>query len=52
VALRLAGSDHWKLLAISGGAPVDLAGEWDGDMVLPLGVVADGAYSRLQEEAL
>jgi hypothetical protein len=51
-ALRLAGSDHWKLLAISGGAPVDLAGEWDGDTVLPLGVVADGAYSRLHEEAV
>lgn len=49
--LRLAGADHWKLLAVSGGAPVDLAGEWDGEAVLPLGVVADGAFYQLHEEA-
>lgn len=50
-ALRLAGSDHWKLLAVSGGTPVDVAGEWDGRAILPLGVVADGAFYRLHEEA-
>ena len=50
-ALRLAGADHWKLLAVSGGAPVDLAGEWDGEAILPLGVVAEGAFYQLREEA-
>src|SRR5262249_42403665 len=30
VALPVAGSDHWRLLSISGGHPADIAGEWDG----------------------
>jgi hypothetical protein len=50
-AQRLAGADHWKLLAVSGGAPVDVAGEWDGAAVLPLGVVADATFYQLHEEA-
>src|SRR5262249_4706569 len=29
-ALPLKGVDHWRLLALSGGAPLDIAGEWDG----------------------
>ncbi len=29
--LPLEGSDHWRLLALSGGNPVDLIGEWDGE---------------------
>ena len=48
-ALPLAPGEHWRLLALSGGAPVDLAGEWDGEALLPLGVVADGAYHLLTE---
>jgi len=28
----------WELLAFSGGHPVSLFGEWDGDRLLPLGV--------------
>ncbi len=46
-ALPLAGDDHWRLLALSGGAPVDLAGEWNGERLLPLGVFAEGAYTPL-----
>jgi hypothetical protein len=34
----------WDLLARTGGAPVTLAGEFDGRSVLPLGVAIDGAY--------
>jgi len=30
---------------------VDVAGEWDGAAVLPLGVVADGTFYQLREEA-
>jgi hypothetical protein len=51
LALPVAGGDRWKLLAVSGGHPVDMAGEWDGEALLPLGVVADGAYHRLTEVA-
>ena len=46
-------SGHWlwseslRLLALSGGAPVDLAGEWDGERLLPLGAVVDGRYEVL-----
>jgi hypothetical protein len=47
--LPLAAGDHWRLLAISGGSPIDLAGEWDGVRLLPLGVVADHVYYPLWE---
>jgi SWIM zinc finger len=30
-ALPVVGQDHWKALAVTGGHPCDLAGEWDGD---------------------
>lgn len=46
-ALRLKGSDHWRLLAFSGGAPIDLAAEWDGEHLLPLGLVVEGRYEVL-----
>ncbi|HEU5441966.1 MAG TPA: SWIM zinc finger family protein, partial [Ktedonobacterales bacterium] len=39
--------DHWRLLAISGGAPVEFAGEWNGEGLLPLGIVAGRAYYQL-----
>ncbi len=29
----------WRLLSISGGAPVTLAGEWDGEFFSPLAAV-------------
>jgi hypothetical protein len=45
-ALPLAGGEHWALLSLSGGRPVDLAAEWDGEKLLPLGV-ADGTYRIL-----
>lgn len=47
-ALPLAGGNHWSLLSLSGGHPVDLAAEWDGEMLLPLGVVAGGTYRMIQ----
>ena len=48
-ALPLSGSAHWKLLAVSGALPVDFAGEWDGEALLPLGVVAEETYYALTE---
>jgi hypothetical protein len=37
----------WPLLAISGGAPITIFGEWDGRSLLPLSIVADGRYIAL-----
>jgi hypothetical protein len=50
-ALPLAAGDFWRLLAVSGGRPVALAGEWNGVALLPLGVVAERAYYPLGEVA-
>ncbi len=50
-ALPLAAREHWKLLALSGGHPVDLAGEWNGEELLPLGVAVEGAYHLLTDNA-
>jgi hypothetical protein len=47
--LRL--GEHWKLLALSGGQPLDLAGEWNGEALLPLGTAVAGRYYRLSETA-
>jgi SWIM zinc finger len=49
-ALPLAGTDHWALLSLSGGHPVELAAEWDGHALFPLGVVAEGTYRILAED--
>lgn len=43
-ALPLRGRDHYKMLAITGAHSFDLAGEWDGDRLLPLGLLMDGKY--------
>ncbi len=46
-AIPLARGEYWQLLAHSGGHPVDLAGEWNGESLLPIGAMADGAYFLL-----
>jgi hypothetical protein len=42
--LPIAGSFEaaWRLLAVSGGAPATVAGEWDGEALAPLGAWAGG----------
>jgi hypothetical protein len=40
-------SKPWELLALSGGHPVQLFGEWDGENLLPLSVWATGKIVRL-----
>jgi hypothetical protein len=37
----------WKLLALGGGSPVTLFGEWDGRHLLPLCVWAEERYARI-----
>jgi hypothetical protein len=46
-SLPLIDFDAWKLLALSGGHPFHLAGEWDGMNLRPLGVFLEGAYRLL-----
>jgi hypothetical protein len=43
-ALPLARGEHWRLLALTGGHPAVVAGEWNGETLYPLGVLIDGAY--------
>ena len=45
--LRLAEFDAWRLLALSGGHPFALAGEWDGNRLRPLGALVEGVYRLL-----
>lgn len=39
--LKIPESKGWHLLAASGGQPVNLFGEWDGESLLPLAVFTD-----------
>jgi len=36
--------NNWQLLALSGGYPVDIFGEWDGEYFLPVSVWGDNQY--------
>ena len=40
-------NDGWRLVALSGGHPIVIIGEWNGRALLPLGVRADGRYVEL-----
>jgi hypothetical protein len=46
-ALPLHTDSPWLLLALSGGDPLDFAGEWDGETVRPLGAAIGGRYHTL-----
>jgi SWIM zinc finger len=37
----------WQLLATSGGYPINIFGEWNGEYFLPLGLWAEGAFVSL-----
>jgi hypothetical protein len=45
--LPLAGKEPWRMLALSGNHPFDLGGEWDGERLRPLGLIADNCYFSL-----
>jgi hypothetical protein len=45
--LPLSKGNHWQLLAQSGGIPVDIVGEWNGETLFPLGVLVDNTYYLL-----
>jgi hypothetical protein len=46
-ALPLSKGTHIRLLALSGGHPVDLAAEWNCETLLPLGVMVKDTYYLL-----
>ncbi|HEY4384567.1 MAG TPA: SWIM zinc finger family protein, partial [Ktedonobacteraceae bacterium] len=48
--LAMTGNGYWTLLAISGGNPVDIAAEWNGETLTLLGMVAEHGYVNCQEE--
>jgi hypothetical protein len=45
--LRRTFGPAWELLALSGGSPVGLFGEWDGESLLPLSACAGGRLVAL-----
>ena len=49
-ALPLLPGDYWRLLAISGGRPLEVVGEWDGRALRVLGALSGGVYYPLREE--
>ncbi len=51
VALHPHIAGGWELLALSGGHPVSLFGEWDGDALWPLCVQAENQLLQLTDEA-
>jgi len=40
-------ANAWPLLAVSGGAPVTVCGEWDGRSLFPLSMMAGGRFIAL-----
>ena len=46
-SLPLIEQNHWKAMAVTGGHPCDLTGEWDGYGLRGLGVFVDGQYWSL-----
>jgi hypothetical protein len=46
-SLRFEGSAGWELAALSGGAPIDVFGEWDGFSLVPLSAFAEGKLVQL-----
>ncbi|HSP81265.1 MAG TPA: SWIM zinc finger family protein, partial [Myxococcaceae bacterium] len=46
-AVRLGPGDPWRLLALSGGHPLDVFGEWDGEEFRPLSAFAEGRFLPL-----
>jgi hypothetical protein len=49
--LPLVRGDHWKLVALAGGRPLDVTAEWDGLALAPLCALAEGAWHHLSLEA-
>lgn len=42
--LKSKSNKNWQLLALSGGYPIDIFGEWDGELFLPLTVWVENRF--------
>jgi len=49
IPLTVAGNVGWQMMAISGGRPLSVVGEYDGCAFLPLSAVTGDQYFRLDE---
>ncbi len=38
---------HWKIMALSGGHPIDVFGEWTGEALLPLSILTQDRFIAL-----
>ena len=47
VSLRSESIVAWKLMALSGGHPITIFGEWNGRSLLPISAWAEGRYAEL-----
>ena len=47
LSLRTYSTSGWKLLALSGGYPITIFGEWNGRSLLPVSAWADGRHVEL-----
>ena len=47
LSLRSESIDAWKLMALSGGQPITIFGEWNGRSLLPISTCAEGRYVEL-----
>lgn len=47
LTLKSDSTSGWKLLALSGGAPIMIFGEWNGRSLLPVSAWADGRHVEL-----
>jgi hypothetical protein len=48
LSLRSESTLNWKLLSLSGGHPIKIFGEWNGQSLLPISAWADGRRVELQ----
>ena len=46
-AIRLGAGERWRLLALSGGHPLSVFGEWDGEVLRPLSTLVEGRLYSL-----
>jgi hypothetical protein len=47
LSLKSDSTSGWKLLALSGGTPITIFGEWNGRSLLPVSAWADGRHVEL-----
>ena len=47
LSLRTNAIDAWKLMALSGGHPITIFGEWNGRSILPISAWAEGRYVQI-----